>query len=132
MATKISDWFWHLKIPYVTDHHFGAPNSCKMSNWTNIFASKVFEIHVFKKDFWSLKVPCERDWSPNLYSDEKVSWFCTIFVLPFTIICEKWKKKISWKVFEKSPVKNNCSMFKITASIRNNMKTMSYVGNGRL
>lgn len=42
------------------------------------------------------------------------------------------KKKIGWKVFEKSPVKNNCSMFKITASIRNNMKTMSYVGNGRL
>lgn len=32
-----------------------------------------FEIHVFKKDFWSLKVPFERDWPPNLYSDEKVS-----------------------------------------------------------
>lgn len=38
------------------------------------------------------------------------------------------KKKIGWKVFEKSPVKNNCTMLKITALIRNNMKTMSYVG----
>lgn len=28
------------------------------------------------------------------------------------------KKKIGWKVFEKSPVKNNCTMLKITALIK--------------
>lgn len=41
------------------------------------------------------------------------------------------KKKIGWKVFEKLLVKNNCLMFKIIVLIRNNMKIMFYVGNGR-
>lgn len=68
-----------------------------MLNWMNIFVLKVFEIYVFKKDFWFLKVFCERDWFLNFYSDEKVLWFCIIFVLLFMIICEKWKRKLVGK-----------------------------------